>query len=106
MAAGSGTGIAVGPRLEVGDDSKAGSAAQAAGGLLANRLDHLFKVKASAFTKVQAKHFFFLRSRGIYYNNFFCLLLTQLSAVETTTFPTFFSPIVFRAVYVVESLMM
>ena len=59
MGAGSRTGIAVGPRPEVGGDSKAGSAAQAAGGLLANRLGHLFKAKASTFTKVQAKHFFF-----------------------------------------------
>ena len=59
MGAGSGTGIAVSPRPEVGDDSKVAAVHRQRGGLLANRLGHLFKAKASTFTKVQAKHFFF-----------------------------------------------
>ena len=59
MGAGSGTGINVDPRLGMRGGSKAGSAAQAAGGLRAKLLGHLFKAKASATTKVQAKHVFF-----------------------------------------------
>ena len=104
MGAGSGTGIAVGPRPEMDGDSKADSAAQAAGGLLANRLGHLFKAKANTLTKVQVIFFFCVLEGSTI--TFVCLLLTQVSAVETITFPTFSSPIVFRAVYVVESLMM
>ena len=80
VGGGSGTGITVDPRPEMGGGSKAGSAAQAAGGFWANFCGAPIYLKASAFTKVQAKYLI-LRSRGIHHN-FLCLLLTQVSVVE------------------------
>ena len=104
MDAGSGTGSTVDPRPKMGGGSKAGSAAGSGGGLLAN-LPGIYLRRRRASLRRCRREDILLRSRGIYYN-VFCLLLTQVSAVETITFPTFFSPIVFRAVHVVESLTM